>query len=102
MAVRDESLTRGNSVIVMGKTGKADGNSCWLQVIPRAVVVRGSVPISIIRTVPVSGLEEELKPDIWREIGITAWNRVDGRRCRYNDCRRQWKPYSDMKIYITT
>jgi len=63
--------------------------------------VRGSVPISIIRTVPESGLEEELEPDIWREIGITAWNRVDGRRCRYNDCRRQWKPYSDVKTYIT-
>jgi hypothetical protein len=46
-------------------------------------------------------VEEELETDIRREIGVTAGNRVDSRRFRYYNCRWQWKPYPNMKIYIT-
>jgi hypothetical protein len=46
-------------------------------------------------------MEEELETGIRREIGVTAGNRVDSRRFRYDNCRRQRKPYPDMKIYVT-
>jgi hypothetical protein len=106
MAVWDGPLTRGNpviSVMVVGKAREDNRNARRWQIVPWPVIVRCSVPVPIIRTVPVSGLEKELETDIRREICVTAWNRVDSGRCRHYDCGKTRNPYSYpyMKIYIT-
>src|SRR4030042_6430326 len=106
MAVRNESLSRGNpviSVIVIGRARKDNRNARRWQVVPRPVIVSCPVPVSIIRTVPVPRVEKELEPGIGCEIGITTGYRIDGRRCSYCDCRKRRNPYTypNIKIYIT-
>jgi hypothetical protein len=101
MSVRDVSLSRMNSVVVVGKVSKDVRNVWRRQVVPRSVVVSCSVPVSIVRTVPVPGVQEEIETDIRCEIGITTGNQVDSRRCRYYNRRRRWNTDSNMKIYIS-
>jgi hypothetical protein len=71
-----------------------------LDIDPRTIVARGSMPAPLVRPIPVAMIEQNVRLNVGDKIDIGLGYNDDRRRCRNHDRRRRTKIHSD--VYVNT